>query len=73
MNRSGPPANCWLLCMIYECYILNHIVCSALGGSIPLLVPFGITADISIRLLYTFYEPIFHATDDQHFPYESEE
>ena len=26
MNRSGAPANCWLLCMIYVCYILNHIV-----------------------------------------------
>ena len=21
MNRSGAPANCWLLCMIYVCYI----------------------------------------------------
>ena len=25
MNRSGALANCWLLCMIYVCYILNHI------------------------------------------------
>ena len=38
MNRSGAPANCWLLCMIYVCYILNHIACGALNGSIPLLV-----------------------------------
>ena len=36
MNRSGAPANCWLLCMpmIYVCYILNHIACAALNGSI---------------------------------------
>ena len=26
MNRSGAPANCWILCMIYVCYILNHIM-----------------------------------------------
>ena len=73
MNRSGAPANCWLLCMIYVCYILNHIACGALNGSIPLLVLYGITPDISIMLLYTFYQPVFYATHDQHFPAESEE
>ena len=53
--------------MIYVCYILNHIACGALNGSIPLLVIacgalngsipllvlYGITPDISIMLLYT--------------------
>ena len=73
MNRSGAPANCWLLCMIYVCYILNHIACGALNGSIPLLVLYGITPDISIMLLYTIYQPVFYATHDQHFPSESEE
>ena len=71
MNRSGAPANCWLLCMIYVCYILNHIACFALNGSIPLLV-YGITPDISMMLLYTFYQPVFYATHDQHFPSESD-
>ena len=37
MNRSGAPANCWLLCLIYVCYLLNHIACNALDGKIPLL------------------------------------
>ena len=73
MNRSGAPANCWLLCMIYVCYIFNHIACGALNGSIPLLVLYGITPDICIMLLYTFYQPVFYATHDQHFPSESEE
>ena len=54
MNRSGAPANCWLLCMIYVCYILNHIAHGALNGSFLLLVLYGITPDISIMLLYTF-------------------
>ena len=59
--------------MIYVCYILNHIACGAWNGSIPLLVLYGITPDISIMLLYTFYHPLFYATHDQQFPSESEE
>ena len=35
MNRSGAPANCWLLCLIYVCYLLNRITCTALDGKIP--------------------------------------
>ena len=31
------------------------------------------TSDISIILLFTFYQPVFHATQDQHFPFESED
>ena len=73
MNRSGAPANCWLLCLIYVCYLLNHIACTALDGKIPLLALSGITPDISIILLFTFYQPVFYATHDQHFPSESEE
>ena len=73
MNRSGAPANCWLLCLIYVCYLLNHIACSALDGKIPLLALTGITPDISIILLFTFYQPVFYATYDQHFPSEGEE
>ena len=71
MNRSGAPANCWLLCLIYVCYLLNHIACTALDGKIPLFALPGITPDISIILLFTFYQPVFYATYDQNFPSES--
>ena len=54
MNRSCAPANCHLLCLIYVCYLLNHIACTALDGKIPLLALTGITPDISIILLFTF-------------------
>ena len=73
MNRSGAPANGWLLCLIYVCYLLNHIACIALDGKMPLLALTGITPDIAIILLFTFYQPVFYATYDQHFPSESEE
>ena len=55
------------------CYLLNHIACTALDGKIPLLALTGITPDISIILLFTFYQPVFYATYDQNFPSESEE
>ena len=73
MNRSGSPANCWLLCLIYVCYLLNHIACAALDDKIPLFALTGITPDISIILLFTFYQPVFYATYDQYFPSESDE
>ena len=50
--------------MIYVSDILNHIACGALNGSIPQLVLYGNTPDISIVLIYTFYQPVFYATHD---------
>ena len=74
MNRSGVPANCWLLCLTYVCYLLllNHIACAALDGKIPLFALTGITPDISLYdfSLSTNLCPMSH---DQHFPSESEE
>ena len=39
----------------------------------PFFALTGITPDISIILLFTFYQPVFYATYDQKFPSESEE
>ena len=55
------------------CYLLNHIAWCALDGKIPLLALTGITPDISITILFTFYQPVFYATYNQHFPSESGE
>ena len=73
MIKTGTPAYCWLLTLQYVCYILNHISTGSLGGQVPLQVLYGVTPDIRIMLLYTFYQPIFYATHDQHFPSDSEE
>ena len=54
MNRSGSPADCWLLCMIHASYILNHLSCEVLGGNVPLGMLYVVSSDISIILLYTF-------------------
>ena len=52
-----PNTYCWLLTLQYVCYILNHISTGSLGGQVPLQVLYGVTPDISIMLLYTFYQP----------------
>ena len=70
MNRSGAPANCWLLCLIYVCHLLNHISCAALDGKMPIFASTGITPDISIILLFTFHQPVFYAFMIKLFPLE---
>ena len=59
MNGTGAPAYCWLLTLQYVCYILNHTSTASLGGQVPLQVLYGVTPDISIMLLYIFYQPVF--------------
>ena len=56
-------------------YVLStyDIACSAFDEKIPSLALTGITPDISIILLFTFFPPVFYATYDQNFPSESEE
>ena len=73
MNRTGATANCWLLCMTYACYLLNHMSCEALKDSVPLAKLYGVTPGISILLLYTFYQSVFYATHNQSFPSTSED
>ena len=73
MNRSAAPADCWLLCMIHASYILNHLSCETLAGNVPLGMLYGVSPDVSIILLYTFYQPVFYATHNQSYPYASEE
>ena len=73
LNRTGAPVNCWLLCMRYVCCLLNHISCESLKGQIPLTKPYGVTHDISILMMYTFYQSVYYASHNQSFPSTSEE
>ena len=73
MNRTGAPADCWLLCMIHASYILNHLSCEALDGNVPLGMLYGVSPDINLIRLYTFYQPVFYATHNQSYASVSEE
>ena len=59
--------------MIHASYILNHLYCEALAGNVPLGMLYGVSQDISIILLYTFYQPVFYATHNKSYPSVSEE
>ena len=54
--------------MIHASYIINHLSCEALGGNVPLGMLYGVSPDISILLLYTFYQPVFYASHNQSNP-----
>ena len=73
LNRSGASANCWLLCMSYVCYLLNHISCESLKGQIPLTKLYAVTPDISILMMYIFYQSVYYASHNQSFPSTSKE
>ena len=68
MNQTGAPADCWLLCMTYVYYLLNHMSCEALKYSVPLTKLYGVVPDISILLLSTFSQSVSIATHNQSFP-----
>ena len=68
MNRTGVPADCCLLCMIQASYFLSHLSCEELDGNVPLGMLYGASPNISILLLYTFYQPVFYATHNQFYP-----
>ena len=73
LNRSGAPANCWLLCRSYACYILNHISCKTFNGQIQLTIPYSVTPDFCILMMYTFYQSLYFASHNQSFPSTSKE
>ena len=58
--------------MSYVCYLLNHISCESLKEQIPLTKLYGVTPDISILMMYTFYQSVYYASHNQSFPSTSE-
>ena len=55
------------------CYLLTHSSCETLKGQIPLTKLYFATPDISIIMMYTFYESVYYASHNQSFPATSEE
>ena len=59
--------------MSHVCYLLNHISYESLKGQIPLTKLYGVAPDISIRIVYTFYQYENYAFHNQSLPPTSEE
>ena len=73
MNCVGAPAYTWLLCLMYVCFLFNHMAVASLGWRTPIELLTGMTPDISPLLYFYFYEPIFYKKHEYLYPSESNE
>ena len=60
------------LCMSYVCYLLNHTSRESLKGQIPLTKLYGVTPDLRIMMMYSFYQSAYYASHNESFPSISE-
>ena len=61
LNRSGSPAEYWLLALSYVCYVLNHTWNHSANG-IPLQIATGQPVDTSMLFCFRFGEPVYYAS-----------
>ena len=77
MNLTRAPAQCWLLCLVYVCSLLNVTASPALYGITPLQALTGQVPDNSHVLHCSFWEPVYYKVDenesDHRFPSPSNE
>ena len=72
MDRTGTPAQYWLLCLFYVVFLLNHLSSSALHDLTPIEAATGQRPDISPILNFRWFEPVFYKADHT-FPSDSPE
>ena len=73
MDRTGTPAKYWLLCLLFVCYLFNHVAHEALNGQTPIFAAHGIFPDISALLFFRWWEPVYFYDDNVSFPFGTKE
>ena len=73
LSHTGVPANTWLLCLLYVCFLLNCLACQSLQWRTPPEAREGSTPDISPLLHFSFWDPVNYKFDDSDFPSGSTE
>jgi len=73
MHRTGTPAECWLLAVLYVCFLLNHMAPPVLAWRTPIECMTGRTPDISPLLRFQWYEPVYYRVSEAAFPSDSKE
>ena len=68
LSHTSAPANTWLLCLLYICFLLNRLACQSLQWWTPLEALEGSTPDISPLLRFSFWDPVYYKLDDSDFP-----
>ena len=73
LSRTSAPANTWLLCLLYVCFLLNYLVCQSLKWQTLLEALEGSTPNISPSLHFSFWDLVYYKLDDSDFPSGSTE
>ena len=60
MNMSGAPADCWLLCMQYTCFVMNRLALQSLHWRTPFESLNGQTPDISMVYRFKFMDRVYY-------------
>ena len=68
LSHTSAPANTWLLCLLYVCFLLNRLACQSLQWRTPLEALEGSMPDISRLLCFSFWDPVYYKLDDSDFP-----
>jgi hypothetical protein len=59
LDRTGAPAYTWLLCLMYVCFVLNHVYNQTVNG-VPITLATGQQADISPLLHFHFWQKVYY-------------
>jgi hypothetical protein len=72
LDWTGALAYCWLLCLMYVCFMLNNAF-SEVIQSTPLRQADGTDNNISPMLYFSFYKLVYYLVDETTFPSKSKE
>jgi hypothetical protein len=70
LDRTGAPANTWLLCLQYVCYLFNHTYNDNIKSATLNCLP-GVTVDISALLRFHFLQKVYYKNVHCGFPSNS--
>ena len=74
LDRTGSPADTWLLCALYVIDLQNHLAShSAQGNITPIQKAFGFVPDISKFLQFHWWQQVLYKHDTASFPSETYE
>ena len=71
LDRTGAPEFIWFLAAEYLCGIHNILWCKY-HGTTPYRIQKGVTPDISVYLMFTFWERILYLDHENSFPKSKE-
>jgi hypothetical protein len=60
LDHSGAPRSAWYLSLSHVCLLLNHVARKSLSWCTPIEWLLGFTPDITVLLVFIFWEPMYH-------------